>query len=154
MDEQQPMEQIEVSRARMWMKWGVLALIVIVVLAIIMVSGGSEEEPLGAEDVSGALPAEEVLVTESAVIPKGATVQVSIKNSAFIPETETIRVGDVIVWTNNEDRTPHSIVSDDEFFMSETLAAGERFEWQFTSPGMYEYHCGIHPNMRGTILVQ
>ena len=47
----------------------------------------------------------------------------------------------------------HSLVAEDGSFQSPDIASGERFSFTFTEPGTYTYICGIHPTMRGTIVV-
>jgi len=76
---------------------------------------------------------------------------VSIENFAFSPDTLTVKAGTTVVWTNN-DSTAHNIKIAD--FTSPKIAAGETFEYKFDSPGTFDYSCGIHPSMTGTIIVQ
>jgi plastocyanin len=33
------------------------------------------------------------------------------------------------------------------------LAKGETFEFKFDKAGTYDYTCGVHPSMKGTITV-
>jgi plastocyanin len=39
-------------------------------------------------------------------------------------------------------------------FTSGTLANGAAYQFTFTQPGTFTYHCTIHPSMTGTIIVQ
>lgn len=76
---------------------------------------------------------------------------VTIKNSAFNPGTLTIRVGDMVIWTN-QDEQQHSVKS--SLFNSPKLNTIESFQYIFNTAGTYEYTCGLHPNMTGKIIVQ
>ncbi len=81
---------------------------------------------------------------------------ISIKNMAFSPATLTVKPGTTVTWTN-DDITSHTVVSDENSpvaYTSPLLASGASFPFTFTQAGTYSYHCGIHPSMKGTILVQ
>ena len=79
---------------------------------------------------------------------------VTIQNYAFNPVSLTISKG-TTVSRINEDTAPHSVVSDDGTFSSPaTLSLGQTFSYTFNDPGTFNYHCGVHPTMKGTITVQ
>ena len=63
-----------------------------------------------------------------------------------------VPAGTTVEWVN-DDAVAHSLVAEDGSFQSPDLASGERFSFTFTEPGTYDYLCGIHPTMRGTIIV-
>ncbi len=81
----------------------------------------------------------------------GSSNAVVIKDFAFNPSTLTVKVGTTVKWTN-EDSAPHTIKS--EAFTSGNLGKGESFEFKFDSAGTYDYICGIHPSMKGRIVVE
>ena len=81
-----------------------------------------------------------------------ATVEVAIADFAFDPAEATASVGDVVGWTNN-DSAPHSAVFGDAGCGTETLANGDSGALVFNEAGTYEYVCGIHPQMKGTLEV-
>ncbi len=74
-----------------------------------------------------------------------------IKNFAFDPPTITVSAGTVVKWVN-EDSAPHNIKSDS--FNSANFNNGESFEFKFNNKGTYDYICGIHPLMKGKIIVE
>jgi amicyanin len=79
---------------------------------------------------------------------------VEIKNFAFDPAQITIKAGEQVTWTNG-DAMGHDIVSDSgEAFKSEILATGQSFSHTFSTPGTYQYHCGVHPSMNGKVIVE
>jgi plastocyanin len=50
--------------------------------------------------------------------------------------------------------TAHTIVSDDgSFAQSNNLGGNATYTVTLSTPGDYDYHCGVHPNMVGTITV-
>lgn len=88
-------------------------------------------------------------------------------NGTFDPGGVSIRVGETIVW-RNQDSQPHIISTDpadfDESvpvqvpdgalpFTSGELLANDRYTQRFDEPGDYIYACAIHPHMIGTITV-
>lgn len=76
---------------------------------------------------------------------------VSIQNFAFNPQTLTVKAGTTVIWTNSDSVT-HSIKS--STFNSAGLGNGDTFKFIFNTPGTFDYSCGIHPAMTGTIIVQ
>ncbi len=85
---------------------------------------------------------------------KGARVEVSIKNLKFAPASVTIKAGDTVVWTNNDD-SDHTVEADDGSFKSTNLkSGGDPYERQFTKAGTYTYHCSLHPRMKGKVIVK
>lgn len=79
--------------------------------------------------------------------------EVIISNFAFSPQTLTVIAGATVKWTNNDSVT-HTIVSDSNMFNSGNIAPGQSFQFSFKNPGTYSYHCSIHPNMTGSIIVK
>lgn len=86
----------------------------------------------------------------SATKPPSATTSVRIINFAFDPQSVTIHKGETVIWTN-EDSTTHDINIDG--VVSPPLKAGEIFSKRFDTPGTFNYTCGIHPGMKGTVIV-
>jgi plastocyanin len=78
---------------------------------------------------------------------------VNIQNSAFNPSTLTVNQGTTVTWTNKDD-TEHTIEADDNSFISETLPKDAQFDFVFDVKGTFNYHCGNHPNEKGTIIVK
>jgi plastocyanin len=82
------------------------------------------------------------------------TREIAIASFAFSPASVTVKAGTTIKWTNN-DSAPHSIASSDgKFTGSSVLSKGNAYQFTFDKPGTYNYICGIHPSMSGTIIVQ
>lgn len=81
-------------------------------------------------------------------------VAVEIKNFSFNPGALTIKAGTQVIWTNN-DSAPHTITSDSGSLLnSQTISSGQSFSFTFTTAGEADYHCNIHPGMKGKIIVQ
>ena len=80
-------------------------------------------------------------------------VKVTITNFAFAPVETTIAVGDTVTFVNGDD-TIHSVVADDGSFHSDGLDTDDQFTQAFAKAGTVAYHCGLHPFMKGTIIVK
>lgn len=81
---------------------------------------------------------------------------VDIKNMMFTPSQITIKEGDTVTWTNN-DNIAHTVTDDLSNVggpASGNIPPGGSYSFTFKDKGSYQYHCNIHPSMRGTIVVQ
>ena len=79
---------------------------------------------------------------------------VTIQSFAFTPPSLTVPVNTTVNWTNN-DAVSHTVTSDVAgVFNSGTIAPGGSYSFKFTSPGTFNYHCSIHPEMLATVIVQ
>jgi plastocyanin len=79
--------------------------------------------------------------------------KVEIDNFAFSPARITVKAGTTVAWLNSDD-TPHTVASSSKLFKSKALDTDGRFSFTFTTPGMYEYFCSLHPYMTGTVVVE
>ena len=80
-------------------------------------------------------------------------VRVSIHNFAFGPARLEVSRGTRLIWTNT-DSDPHTVTSNKGLWASDALDTGDHFVLVFKKAGTFPYHCGIHPFMRGTIIVK
>jgi plastocyanin len=78
---------------------------------------------------------------------------VAITSTGFSPSSITIKAGDTVRWTN-QDNTTHDAMSDDHTsWGSPNLPPGKVWSHIFGQSGTFGYHCHIHPEMTGTIQV-
>lgn len=79
------------------------------------------------------------------------TNQIIINNFAFNPSEITVKTGEMVIWIN-ADSTKHTIagISTDAIL----LEPNEIFGTSFDAPGTYNYHCSVHPSMKGTVIVK
>ncbi|MCC6369164.1 MAG: TIGR03118 family protein [Bryobacterales bacterium] len=85
--------------------------------------------------------------------PAPANTEVAIQSLKFLPDTITIQAGSSIVWSN-KDGFAHTVKADGGQFSSPLIDGDGSFSQTFTKPGAYDYHCTIHPFMRGKVVVQ
>ena len=114
--------------------------------------GGNEAKDCAGMATPGASPTaaetEEAMASPTA----GEGCEVRIENFAFSPATIQISVGDTVTWENYDD-APHTVTGDNNEFDSGNLPKGQKFTHTFTTAGTIKYHCNIHSNMHGTIIV-
>lgn len=79
-------------------------------------------------------------------------VAVHISNFTFGPKMATVKVGQTVTWTNDDD-IPHTVVATDKSFRSKVLDTGQSFSFTFTKPGQVAYFCSLHPMMTGKVTV-
>ena len=77
---------------------------------------------------------------------------VSIVDFAFQPASLEVAAGTTVTWTNTG-QAKHTATADDGTFDSKNLKPGESFSFTFNTPGTFAYHCDVHPEMTGTIVV-
>jgi plastocyanin len=77
---------------------------------------------------------------------------VKIDNFSFRRDTVNVPIGTTLIWRNGDD-IPHSVVAADKSFHSRALDSDEQFSFVFEKPGEFVYFCGLHPFMKGKIIV-
>ena len=91
--------------------------------------------------------------TQGEAQERSGVVDVGIENIEFVPEQITAKVGQRIVWTNNED-IPHNVTATEgASFRSGTMRRGDVYEYTPTKAGTIKYVCTIHAGQNGEIRV-
>jgi plastocyanin len=78
---------------------------------------------------------------------------VHIENFSFRPARLEVPAGSNVVWVNDDEEI-HAVFATDGSFTSPGIDGDEKYQHQFTKPGVYEYRCSLHPQMHGTIVVR
>ncbi len=78
----------------------------------------------------------------------------------YLPDVITVVIGknNTVLWINN-DVAPHTVTSDtagifDSGMTGPLTSQGGTYQFTFTSPGTYTYHCSFHAWMQGTVIVK
>ena len=87
-----------------------------------------------------------------AVFP-GDQVTIEVKDFAFSPRDATIDQGATVTWVNR-DAAPHDATDNDGGWATEILEDGDSGSVTFETAGVFEYHCTIHPYMKGKLTVR
>jgi plastocyanin len=84
---------------------------------------------------------------------QSATATVQIKSTGFFPASVSINQDDSVSW-KNVDTKDHQVVSNTGAFASPILGPGKAFTFRFRSGGTFRYHDGLHPTLRGKVVVK
>jgi len=88
----------------------------------------------------------------SARKPAGPS-SVAIAEFLFGPQKMSVKQGQTITWTNVDD-SPHQVtVQGQTEYRSPVLLKGQTTSLTFAHAGTYDYICGLHPGMRGSVEV-
>jgi plastocyanin len=117
-----------------------------IVLAAGLVAGCGDDE----EDTSG----QQQAPAQTSTTGGGGTVEVRIKNVKFVPEQVTAKVGQKILWTNDDGFAHNVTATEGADFASKRLEEGDTFEFAPTKAGTIDYVCTIHPGQNGSITVE
>jgi plastocyanin len=97
-------------------------------------------------------PAETTTPTSNITTMVNGTVVVDIRNLAFEPAQLNIAPGTTVKFVNRDPEW-HTATADNELFDTGPLETGESFEVYFEGAGTVTYHCDLHPDMKGSIVV-
>jgi plastocyanin len=153
----------------------IIAIIVMLMFGFLaLIFGGSDEEPNATDETVVTTTTETTVETtdyppadsstgdENISSPSEADGNVAIgdeivdiKNFLYTPSTVTIKTGSMVKWINQED-TLHDVTPDavsEAFPRSQTLYKTMSYSVRFFAPGTYRYHCSLHPEMTGMVIV-
>ena len=77
---------------------------------------------------------------------------VTIKGIAFNPKEVHVKVGQQLVWNWDDGGLEHTVTADDKSFDSGRKASGS-WPQTFAKAGTIAYHCEVHRQMHGTVVV-
>lgn len=85
----------------------------------------------------------------------GGAADVTIAGFAFGPGKLEVAPGKPVTWVNNDD-SPHQISMTTGTTQSRgpVLTKGQSYAQAFSTPGVYDYMCGLHPSMKGQVEVK
>jgi plastocyanin len=119
--------------------------VVVALVAVLTVGacGGDDKSDNG----KGAKPA-------SGKGPLSGEAPVRIVNFEFKPKTVAVKPGTKVTWIN-DDTNIHDIKDTSPLAtpVSDSMSKGDKFSITYAEPGSYNYVCGIHPYMTGTVEV-
>ena len=80
------------------------------------------------------------------------TISVTIKGLVFQPAQTHAKVGDTIEWIN-QDFVPHTATARAGEW-DVVVGANQSANQVLDKPGIFNYYCRFHPNMRGSIIIE
>jgi plastocyanin len=123
------------------------ALIVLAVTALAALAMG------GMMDGCGGMGCHGRSGSQTPAVLGGNEVTIEIKDFDFSPRDATIDRGAKVTWVNR-DAAPHDATDNNDAWATEVLEDGENGAVTFETPGVFEYHCTIHPYMKGRLTVR
>lgn len=103
-------------------------------------------------EIRRALPAALALAFAAGALAAPAKHAVTIEGVKYDPPTVTVKRGDSVTWTN-KDPYPHTVTAPGAFDSKE-IGADRKWTYVARKAGRYDYICTLHPNMKGTLVVQ
>jgi plastocyanin len=97
-------------------------------------------------------PAESATPTESTTPAPNSTTTVDISDNAFNPSQLNVAPGTTVTFVNN-DTVPHTATADNGAFDTGELQPGYSMDVFLDGEGTVPYHCELHPEMKGSIVV-
>jgi plastocyanin len=83
----------------------------------------------------------------------GGGVDIKMQNIQFAPKDTTVKVGQKVTWTN-DDNTDHNVTANSGAdFKSKDFGNGGTFSFTPDKAGTIKYVCTIHPGMTATLNV-
>jgi plastocyanin len=109
-------------------------------------TGGAATDPTTEQ------PAETTAPAESTTPAPNSTTTVDIRDHAFNPAQLNVAPGTTVTFVNN-DTEPHTATADNGLFDTGVLEPGSSFDVFLDGSGTVTYHCELHPDMQGSIVV-
>ncbi len=85
--------------------------------------------------------------------PATESVTVRIDGMRFDPQIITVKPGTTVTWIHGS-QMPHTISGNADGMRSGTLYNGQQYSHTFNALGSYNYSCGLHPSMTGSVVVE
>jgi plastocyanin len=97
-------------------------------------------------------PAQTTTPAETTAPAPSGTITVDIRDHAFSPAQLNVAPGTTVTFVNN-DTEPHTATADNGLFDTGVLEPGYSFDVFLEGSGTVTYHCELHPDMQGSIVV-
>ena len=93
------------------------------------------------------------LVLAAMVVPaRAATIEITMDNLVISPAEISAKVGDTITWINKDVFAHTATAKNGDFDV--TLPPKKSATSVLKKPGMIDYYCRYHPNMKATLKVE
>lgn len=143
------------------MQKGIMTGIIAAVVLIVIVIGynslyNQSSDILPAAETAPSTESKTESAASQNIIAREGLIEARIENFQFAPSEIKIKVGSKVTWTNY-DTAPHTVTSDSggkTEVTSKLLGTGESYAHVFEAPGVFNYHCNLHPNMKGKVVVE
>jgi plastocyanin len=85
---------------------------------------------------------------------------IRINKRGFEPVSITVKSGSIVRWVNMDSTSdaalynPTHRIAVVNIYNSDPLSPGQGWSWIFDQPGSYDYSDMIHPDLKGTVIVE
>jgi plastocyanin len=131
----------------------VLAALGLACVALGFAGCGSSSKKSSSSASSSSTPAPAPTSTAAPSASAGKTVKIVMQNTAFSPKSITAKVGQTVVWTNQDPFDHNVTATKGEEFKSKNFGQGASYSYKLDKAGKISYTCTIHPGMNATITV-
>jgi len=83
---------------------------------------------------------------------RAATIQITTSNLVFSPTEATAKVGDTVELVNKDVLVHTATARNGDFDVN--MPAKKTVSFVVKKPGMVEYYCRFHPNMKATLKIE
>ena len=104
------------------------------------------------QETGGAATDPTTVPAETTAPAPNSTTTVDIRDYAFNPAQLNVAPGTTVRFVNN-DTEPHTATADNGLFDTGVLQPGSSFDVFLDGSGTVTYHCELHPDMQGSIVV-
>jgi plastocyanin len=129
-----------------------IAIFAFSLVALLVTFSGCTSSAAATTNTSAATTSTSAAATSTVGTNPASKNEILIQSNSFSPDNLSIKVGDTVTWTN-KDSYNHTVTAKNGEFDSGNMASGGTFSFTFSKEGTYEYICGIHTFMKGTINV-
>jgi plastocyanin len=84
----------------------------------------------------------------------GKAVEITLKNIAFSPASASVKVGQTVRWTNQDDFDHNVIADSGASFQSKEFGRDGTFEFMPRKAGTVRYECTLHTGMKAVLTVR
>ena len=127
----------------------------LIIFTILLVSGCKQGDVSTTATTQPGTPTTMATTVTLAATGQSNTVNIEIKDFKFIPDTITVKGGDIVVLSIvSRDQVEHTFTLD-AYNRDIRLPAGGQDSIQFfaNKAGTFEFYCRHHPSMRGQLIV-
>jgi plastocyanin len=112
----------------------------------------SSEQDSQADQAPSQDSSEEAAPAENTASAPNSTMTVDIHDHAFDPAQLDVAPGTTVTFVNN-DTEAHTATADNGLFDTGVLEPGYSFDVWLDGSGRVTYHCELHPDIQGSIVV-
>src|SRR3954468_2359888 len=125
-----------------------LAFVALLAVALVAAGCGGASKKSSSSTAAGSPP------PAAGSQPGAAPGAVSMKGLRFHPDQTTVRVGQKVTWTNDDNVVHNVTATGGAKFMSQAYGPGKTYSFTPRKGGTISYVCTLHPGMNGKLVVK